>query len=157
MFISTKLYKEIGPVAYRQWRADSDCKYLHGYALSFYFEFEAVDLDARNWVVDFGGLKPLKDKLEEWFDHTTLVATDDPEFETFVELRNKKMIKMVEVERTGCEGLADFVYNYMNEIFMPEQGYGDRVWCRKVVVSETEKNSAGYEGSRCVKGYVHGT
>ena len=69
-YISTKTYNQIGPVAYRQWRADSHCNLVHGYALSFYFEFESDTLDVRNWVMDFGGLRPLKDKLEEWFDHT---------------------------------------------------------------------------------------
>jgi hypothetical protein len=58
-YISTKTYKQLGPVAYRQWRADSHCNLIHGYAMSFHFEFEADTLDARNWVTDFGGLKPL--------------------------------------------------------------------------------------------------
>ena len=44
-FITTKEYSNIAPVAYRQWRADSHCKYLHGYSLSFKFEFECDELD----------------------------------------------------------------------------------------------------------------
>ena len=40
-YISTKEYKQLGPVAYRQWRADSHCNKIHGYALSFKFEFES--------------------------------------------------------------------------------------------------------------------
>ena len=63
-FFSTKTYRQIGPVAYRQWRADSHCNLIHGYAMSFHFEFEADTLDARNWVTDFGGLRPLKDDYE---------------------------------------------------------------------------------------------
>ena len=78
-YISTKTYRQIGPVAYRQWRADSHCRLIHGYALSFHFEFECDTLDARNWCMDFGGLKPLKALLEDWFDHTLLVAEDDPQ------------------------------------------------------------------------------
>ena len=34
--------------AFRQWRADSHCKYLHGYALAVKFVFEAGELDARD-------------------------------------------------------------------------------------------------------------
>ena len=60
--------------AFRQWKADSHCNLIHGYALSFHFEFESEELDSRNWVMDFGGLRPLKDLLEDWFDHTLLVA-----------------------------------------------------------------------------------
>ncbi len=56
-YISTKTYNQIAPVAYRQWKADSHCNNIHGYALSFHFEFESDTLDARNWVMDFGGLR----------------------------------------------------------------------------------------------------
>ena len=146
-YVSTKTYgAERGfAVAYRQWRAESHCNKIHGYALSFHFEFEAVDLDARNWVVDFGSLRSLKDLLEDWFDHTCLVALDDPEFSTFEMLSNKGLIKMVAVERTGCEGLAKFLFDYVDSVWLPENGYAGRVQVRKVEVRETPSNSASYE------------
>lgn len=147
-FISTKEYKEIGPVAYRQWRADSHCNQLHGYALSFYFEFEADELDARNWVCDYGSLRPLKDLLEDWFDHTLLVAQDDPDREQLLELGAKGLAKITEVEATGCEALADFLYRYINTFFLKDYGYGDRVWCSKVQVRETGANMAMRCGHR---------
>ena len=143
---STKTYtSERGyAVAYRQWRADSHCNKLHGYALGFHFEFEADTLDARNWVVDFGSLKSLKAKLDEWFDHTTLVAIDDPEYATCQMLHEKHLIKMVAVDRTGCEGLAEWLYQYIDEIWMPENGYADRCRIVKVEVRETPSNSASH-------------
>lgn len=143
-YISTKRYgHERGyAVAYRQWKADTHCNMIHGYALSFYFEFESATLDARNWVVDFGGLKSLKDKLDEWFDHTMLVAEDDPEFKIFEMLHGKKLCRMVVVERTGCEGIAKWLADYITEIWLPDHGYGDRVKLRKVEVAETPSNSA---------------
>lgn len=147
-YISTKEYKELGPVAYRQWRADSHCNQLHGYALSFYFEFESDELDARNWVVDYGSLRPLKDLLEDWFDHTLLVAQDDPDREQLLELGAKGLAKITEVEATGCEALADFLYRYINTFFLKDYGYGDRVWCSKVQVRETGANMAMRCGHR---------
>jgi 6-pyruvoyltetrahydropterin/6-carboxytetrahydropterin synthase len=149
-FFSTKTYRQIGPVAYRQWRADSHCNLIHGYAMSFHFEFEADTLDARNWVTDFGGLRPLKDKLEEWFDHTLLVAQDDPMREHLLELGRLKLAKITEVERTGCEGLSDFLYEYINTIFLPNCGSEEakRVWCCRVEVRETDSNMAGRSGHR---------
>lgn len=143
---STKTYtSERGyAVAYRQHRADSHCNKIHGYALGFHFEFESDDLDARNWVVDFGSLKSLKEKLDEWFDHSLLVAEDDPEFKTFEELHRKGLIKMVVVERTGCEGLARWIYDYVDEVWMPENGYANRCRIVKVEVRETPSNSASY-------------
>ena len=149
-YTSTKEYHDAFPCAYRQWRADSHCNLIHGYALSFHFEFECDTLDARNWCMDFGGLKPLKDKLEEWFDHTLLVAEDDPERATLLELGKKGLAKITEVERTGCEGLADFLYEYVNTIFLPMYGAteAERIWCCRVEVRETDSNMAMRVGHR---------
>jgi 6-pyruvoyltetrahydropterin/6-carboxytetrahydropterin synthase len=149
-YISTKTYKQIGPVAYRQWRADSHCNLIHGYALSFHFEFECDTLDARNWCMDFGGLKPLKEKLEEWFDHTLLVAVDDPQRAELMKLGELKLAKITVVEKTGCEGLADFLYEYINTIFLPMYGKteAERIWCCKVEVRETDSNMAMRVGHR---------
>lgn len=147
-FISTKTYKQIAPVAYRQWRAESHCNLIHGYALSFHFEFECETLDARNWSIDFGGLKPLKEFIEEYFDHTLLVATDDPMREHFLQLHRLGLAKVIEVEKTGCEGIADFLYEYINEVFLRSYGEQDRVWCSKVEVRETDANMAMRVGHR---------
>lgn len=149
-YISTKEYKEIGPVAYRQWRADSHCRFIHGYSLSFKFEFECDTLDVRNWAMDYGGLRPLKDKLEEWFDHTLLVALDDPMRHELLRLGHLKLAKITEVDKTGCEGLADFLYRYVNGIFLPSYGKAEaeRLWCCKVEVRETSANMAMRVGHR---------
>jgi 6-pyruvoyltetrahydropterin/6-carboxytetrahydropterin synthase len=147
-YISTKTYKQIGPVAYRQWRADSHCNLIHGYALSFHFEFESDTLDVRNWVMDFGGLKPLKNSLEDWFDHTLLVAQDDPMREHLLNLGKLKLAKITGVEKTGCEGIADFLYEYINTIFLPSYGESDRIWCSRVEVRETDANMAMRVGHR---------
>jgi 6-pyruvoyltetrahydropterin/6-carboxytetrahydropterin synthase len=153
-YVSTKEYKQIGPVAYRQWKADSHCNLIHGYALSFKFEFETDQLDVRNWAMDYGGLRPLKHKLEEWFDHTLLVAQDDPEIEWFREAHKRGIAKIVEVEKTGCEGLADFLYEYVNTIMLPNYGEQDRLWCCKVEVRETDANMAMRCGHREDKEFV---
>ena len=147
-YVSTKAYNQLGPVAYRQWKAESHCNDLHGYALSFYFEFTSETLDARNWVIDFGSLKPLKDLLEEWFDHTLLVAQDDPMRNELLRLGEMKLAKITEVEKTGCEGIAAFLYEYINTIFLPSYGEAKRVWCTKVQVRETDANMAMVIGQR---------
>ena len=149
-YVSTKEYNQIGPVAYRQWRADSHCRLIHGYALSFKFYFECDELDARNWCFDYGGLRPLKEKLEEWFDHTLLLAVDDPQYDEIKRLGDLGLAKITEVEETGCEGLADFLYEYVNRIFLPSCGkdVAERVWCFKVEVRETDANMAYRIGHR---------
>lgn len=146
MFVSTKNYgHERGyAVAYRQHRADSHCKLIHGYALGFYFEFESEELDVRNWTVDFGSLKTLKDFLDDQFDHTMLVALDDPMLGEFRRLHSIGLCNLREFERVGCEGLSKALYDYVNEIWLPENGYRN-IHCRMVKVSETPANSAWYE------------
>lgn len=149
-WISTKTYRQIGPVAYRQWRADSHCRFIHGYALSFHLEFECDTLDARNWCMDFGGLRPLKEKLEDWFDHTLLLALDDPQYAEIKRLGEIGLAKITEVEKTGCEGISDFIYKYINGVFLPQCGAAEaeRVWCSMVQVRETDSNMAMRVGHR---------
>jgi 6-pyruvoyltetrahydropterin/6-carboxytetrahydropterin synthase len=145
-FVSTKEYKELAPVAYRQWRDNGNCNLIHGYALSFYFEFESDQLDSRNWVVDYGGLRPLKDFLEEYFDHCYLLAQDEPFYKEIKALGDLGLMKITEVEATGCEAIADFLYKYINTGFLRELGAPADVWCSCVQVRETHKNMAMRRG-----------
>lgn len=142
--ISTKTYgDEKGyPVAYRQWRADSHCNVNHGYNMKFHFEFECCDLDARNWCVDYGSLKSLRNEMDDWFDHKTLVSEDDPKRECFEKLADEGLADLTFVEATGCEGLAKFLWEYLEEIWLPENGYSPRVRLRRVEVRETDCNMA---------------
>ena len=66
---STKII-ELGSCAFRQWRAThSHCRFLHGYQLKAKLWFSGSSLDEKNWIVDFGGLKELKAKLQQVFDN----------------------------------------------------------------------------------------
>lgn len=143
-YVSTKLYRDIGPVAYRQWRADSHCNLIHGYSLSFKFVFEADDLDARNWVMDFGGLRDLKAKLEGAFDHRLLVAEDDPDLDWYREAEERGIAKLTVLPALGCEALATLVWN-ITDIWLQDAGQAPRVRCRSVEVMEHGANSAIFE------------
>ena len=149
-YVSTKEYIDAFPVAYRQWRDDGKCSILHGYALTIKFHFETDDLDVRNWAMDYGGLRPLKDFLEEILDHRLLVAQNDPHYDTLMNLGKLGIAKVTEVEKTGCEGLADWLYEYVNTIFLPNYGKSeaDRLWCSCVEVRETQANMAMRVGHR---------
>ena len=126
--------------AFRQWRADSHCKFLHGYSLEFEFEFGADELDEKNWVVDFGGLKELEIWLRSNFDHKTLVASDDPKFSEFELLNNNDIIDMVVVESTGAEMFAKMAMEYSSK--MIQEKYGESCWVESVTVREHGANSA---------------
>ena len=142
---STKTFgHDVGlSAAFRQWRADSHCRFIHGYALAFRFEFEADELDARNWVVDFGGLKGLRGMLEDTFDHKMLVAQDDPEIEWFREAQRRGIAEVVEVEAGGCEKFAELVYECTAQ-WLRDAGFSPRCRLVSVEVREHGANSAIY-------------
>lgn len=146
-YLSTKTYgHNIGiSAAFRQWRADSHCHYLHGYAFEIRMEFEADVLDERNWVVDFGSLKPVKKWIEDTFDHKTLVAQDDPHLETFKQLHEQGIVDLMVIPATGCEAFAELIYHNV-DTWLYDVGYKPRVRLRMIEVREHGGNSGIYEG-----------
>ena len=142
-YISTKIIP-MGSTAFRQWRADSHCKLIHGYRLQCKLWFTAEELDDKNWIYDFGGCKEIKNILEKQYEHTTVVAADDPELDTFKLMSEKGMIDLRIAEKgVGIERTAEWVYENANK-FVTEQT-NNRVRIIKVEVWEHEGNSAIYE------------
>jgi len=139
-YISTKVIP-MGSTAFRQWKADSHCKLIHGYRLQTKIYFTADSLDDKNWVFDFGGCREIKKVLEKQFDHTTCVAGDDPELETFKLLSEKGMIDLrIMEEGVGIEKTAEWVYNAVSNYV--KESTNNRVTVTKVEVWEHENNSA---------------
>ena len=138
---------------FRQWKAESThCKFLHGYAVSFRVWFEG-ELDERNWVWDFGGMKRAKNTIEgktpkqyfEWLlDHTTVISEDDPYLDQFKQMDKDGIIQLRILPATGCERFAEYLYRIINEFLLIETD--GRVRAPKVEVYEHERNSASYEG-----------
>ena len=153
-FQSTKVFDGFSTV-FRQWRAEGTaCRYLHGYGISFQVWFEG-DLDHRNWVWDFGGMKRAATKIDgkspkEWmdymFDHTTIVAEDDPLMHLFVEAEYAGLIQLRVLPATGAEKFAEFLFNKINTFV--EQETEGRVRVVQVEFREHEKNTAIYTESR---------
>lgn len=141
---STKTYTGLS-VAFRQWRAASHCRFIHGYALTVRLEFEADQLDQNNWVVDFGGLKEFKEWLEIWFDHKLLVAHDDPFRPQFEHLAQIEVARIRIVQDTGCEAFAKMIYDH-GVMWLEQKAYAPRVRMYRVEVREHGANSAIYLG-----------
>ena len=150
-FKSTKLFDGYS-ACFRQWRAEgTHCRFLHGYAVSFRVWFEG-ELDHRNWVFDFGGMKRAKTTIggmspKKFFahmlDHTTIVAKDDPYLETFQQMHEDGIIQLRLMDAVGCEQFAKYLYDIINR-FLNGETEG-RVKAVKVEVYEHERNSASYE------------
>lgn len=172
-FYSTKTYGNDRGLSccFRQWRSThSHCQLLHGYSIGIKLIFECETLDERNWVMDFGGLKEFKNWAEHMFDHTTLVAEDDPFLEHFVKLSNltgcivsgtgelpsddpvkrQAVVDLRIVPAVGCERFAEMAYNKMQSILDAAIADGtalnSTVRVKSVEVFEHDANSAIYEG-----------
>ena len=136
---------------FRQWRANTThCQYLHGYDVEFEVTFEG-DLDHRNWVWDFGGMKRAKNLIEgrqpkEWmeymFDHTVVVAEDDPDMQNFVDMDARGIIQLRVIPAVGAEKFAEYLYHKLNDFVQTETD--GRVKVVKVKFMENHKNSAIY-------------
>ena len=136
---------------FRQWRADTThCQYLHGYDVEFEVTFEG-ELDHRNWVWDFGGMKRAKNLIdgrqpkawmEYMFDHTVVAAEDDPAMSDFVDLDARGVIQLRVVEAVGAEKFAEYLYHKLNDFVQLETE--GRVKVVKVKFMENHKNSAIY-------------
>jgi len=148
---------------FRQWKSThSHCSLLHGYSIGVKVIFECETLDERNWVMDFGGLKQFKNWLEHMFDHTTLIAGDDPYLEMFQKMGdigkpregtnyvNSKIIDLRIVPGVGCERFAELAYNKLSELLKISVDSGTAlnptVRVKSVEVFEHDANSAIYEG-----------
>lgn len=143
---STKTYgHDVGLSAcFRQHKATSHCRFLHGYALAVTIKFGANELDERNWVIDFGGLGTFKDSLKAMFDHTLLIAQDDPHVDELGVLAGFDLADVRIVEATGCEAFAKLIFKSA-EAWLVDNGHVPRVWVQSVEVREHGANSAIYE------------
>jgi len=135
---------ELGSAAFRQWRAShSHCRFLHGYQLKARFTFGCNSLDDKNWCVDFGGLADLKKILRDQFDHTTVVAGDDPELQSFKDLNDKGVIQLrIMEEGVGTEKFAEWVFKTA-DTFIEEVTEG-RCFVINVAITEHDNNWASY-------------
>lgn len=150
-FTSTKLFDGYS-TCFRQWKAETThCKFLHGYGVSFRVWFEG-ELDERNWVWDFGGMKRAKGRIDEmtpkdyfdWLlDHTVIVADDDPALGRFKLLDEQGIIQLRVVPSVGAERFAEFLFNKIDK-FVKEETQG-RVSVSKLEFYEHNKNSAIYQ------------
>ena len=147
-YFSTKRYgHNIGLSAcFRQPKAHSHCKFLHGYSLAFKFTFGCNELDERNWVVDFGGLKTLKTMLEDTFDHKVVLDKEDPHLMDFRVLQAKELVDIVVLDGVGVEKFAEHAYEMASKVV--DVLTDGRCWVEEVECAEHGANSAIYRKDR---------
>ena len=152
-FISTKVYDGYS-TCFRQWRAHSThCKFLHGYGVSFKVWFEG-ELDDRNWVFDFGGMKRAFNTIDgkdpkkwlDWLlDHTVIIADDDPVLNTFEALDKSGVIQLRVIPAVGAERFAEYLCSKLDPFVKAETD--NRVKISMIEFREHGKNTATYHNT----------
>jgi len=153
LFRSDKTYgHEAGfSCCFRQWRAEhSHCRFLHGYALSFTLTFIAENLDKHGWVMDFGGLKPIKAWLQQNFDHKILLAADDPAGPAFRLMAEDGLCEINILPHVGCEAFAYYIWQNCDALV--QHISAARVRVESVAVREHGGNGALFRAENLFAG-----
>ena len=143
-FTCTKRYPEIC-VAHRNWNSGTHCARIHGYARTVEITIVARALDERQWVVDLGALRFIRELLLTEWDHRLLVSDDDPLLEDFKVVEGKGALSLNILPRAegwgpslegSCQHLYDLIAPRVRE------ATGDRCRVSKVEIWEKTDNRA---------------
>ena len=149
-FQSSKVFDGFSTVFRQHTAEETHCRFVHGYGISFKIYFEG-ELDNRNWVWDFGGMKRAKTLIDgmqpkAWmdymFDHTMVIAENDPAINAFKQMETAGVAQIRVIPATGAEKFAEYIFNKVNP-FVEEETDG-RVRVIKVKFMEHGKNAAYY-------------
>ena len=144
MFTSSKRFEPIS-VAHRQWKADSHCKYIHGYGRVIEMTFACEERDDRGWVMDFGGLKEIKQWIFDKWDHKLLIAADDPEYDRLWQLDVEGILQLMVMPEGYGPGIEDSCKYLFDKLSSQISIMTDkRVRIQKVRIYEHENNWAEY-------------
>ena len=148
MYFSTKSFFDY-PCCHRQHKHEGHCRHLHGYSRSFYFKFVSDSLDDKGWVWDFSDCKFIKKYLDEMFDHTVLINEDDDHLDSFRDLHERDLLKLVILENVSMEGTAKHLWEWVNRELHwrvnSKVDFNRRVRCWHVEVRENNKKSGIFE------------
>lgn len=135
----TKRYNDI-PFAHRQPNHKGHCRFVHGHNWGFEFEFSAQEKDDCGFVVDFGGLKALKETIDDQFDHRLVLNLDDPLLAPLNAAQELTGSSVKAVKDCSCEGLAEYMLELASALVsVITKG---RVQVDRCTCYEDSKNSA---------------
>lgn len=136
-----KQYRDF-PAGHRQHLHDGHCAKIHGHDWGFDIVIGCREYDEFGFVLDFGKLEFVKKFFTDHFDHTLLLARNDPA-RPFLEEHLAKFAKIVVVDSVSCEGLSRFAFNELNSLIRSVSK--DRAFLISITVLEDSKNSATFQ------------
>ena len=148
---ATKVYKNLPCGHAQHFDVNEDgsaghCAQVHGYDRSVEFTF-AGDVDEHGWIVPFGGLKPVKEFLEYYFDHVTVLPADDPRIGDIPDVMTDSggLLGTLRVLPSGVsmEMSSLFIWEHVN-YYIYKITHG-RCYVERVRVYEHDRNDAMVE------------
>ncbi len=145
---ATKVFKYLpcGHAQYFDLEPDGspgECASIHGYDREVEFTF-AGSPDEHGWIVPFGELKPIKEFLEYYFDHVTVLPADDPRLDQITDKLTGTggLLGTLRVLPSGVsmEMSSVFIWEHVNHyIYKITSG---RCYVERVRVYEHNRNDA---------------
>lgn len=137
-FHMRKLFGEL-PCCHRSWANRGKRFFLHGYERAFEIEFACAETEpGTGLVVDGGAVGEIRSALRYQFDHTTLIAADDPQRDLFELLAERGVVDLRIMDNTGMEGSAAWVFETAERIVA--LATGGRVWVSRIEARESRNN-----------------
>ena len=129
------------PCCHRSWAKQGKRAFLHGCERTFDIEFACADTEpGTGLVLNNNSLKEVRKALRYQFDHTTLIAEDDPERDLFELLADRGVIDMRIMDTTGMEGSVAWVFDTAERIVA--LATGGRVWVSRIEAYESRNTWA---------------
>ena len=108
----------------------SPCAKFHGHSYKVEITIKSVKLDTNGMVMDFSELKPIKQWVDENWDHATIMSRSDPDVSKYKDDKNFKIYlsefenitaelmckELLIVIEQFFETIKDLVLKYINEI-----------------------------------------
>ena len=145
---ATKVYKNLPCGHAQHFDTNPDgtpghCAQVHGYDREVEFTF-AGEPDEHGWIVPFGQLKAVKDFLEYYFDHVTVLPADDPRIGEIPDVMTAGtgLLGNLRVLPSGVsmEMSSVFIWEHVNAFIVAiTEG---RCYVERVRVYEHERNDA---------------
>lgn len=137
-FHARKVFESL-PCCHRSWSNPGKRFFLHGCERTFEIEFACAETEPGSGsVVDSAALNEVRAALRYQFDHTTLIAEDDPQRDLFELLAERGVVDLRIMDSTSMEGSAAWVFETAERIVA--LATGGRVWVSRIEASESRNN-----------------
>jgi 6-pyruvoyl-tetrahydropterin synthase len=133
-----KLFDDL-PCCHRSWANQGKRFFLHGDERTFEIEFACAETEpGTGLVVDDNTLNQVRAAIRDQFDHTSLIAVDDPQRDLFDLLADRGVIDLRIMDNTATAGSAAWAFETVERIV--GQATAGRVWVSRIKARESRNS-----------------